>query len=330
MLRLKRAKYRCIKVRKMKSIYSKERSTISSSVYNKMGVGLGNFDGLHIGHMALINTLIRESKLNGLSSTVYTFTKHPENILRKKLFTPLLTTEFQKVELLSETALDYVFFEEFDENFSRMKPEEFVRDVLVKKLKMKLAVAGFHYHFGYKGEGDIALLRELGKKYGYKVIVIPPIKIDNQVVSSTKICNKVSKGEMEEVFKLLGRQYSITAEVVSGRRIGNTIGFPTANINPEGYLILPKRGVYITKTLLDNNLYYSITNIGYNPTFEDLERMTVETHIIDFNADIYGKKIEVFFLKKIRDERKFDSVSELKEQISKDMSEAREFFGLND
>lgn len=296
---------------------------------NFTGIGLGNFDGLHIGHMALINTVIKESKLNSLDSVVYTFTKHPENILRKKLFTPLITTETKKVELLGETSLNYLYFDEFDESFSRMTPEAFVKEVLVGRLKMKLAVAGFDYKFGYNGQGDVNLLKQLGKKYFFKTIVIPPIKINNEIVSSTKIRQNIAKGDIDQVFKLLGRHYSITAEVVSGRRIGNTIGFPTANINPENYLILPHKGVYITKTLLDDKLYCSITNIGFNPTFEGQDTITVETHLIDFEGDIYGKKIEVFFLQKLRNEKKYSSVNELVEQIKIDMLKAREFLNLN-
>jgi riboflavin kinase / FMN adenylyltransferase len=296
---------------------------------NFTGIGLGNFDGLHIGHMALINTVIKESKLNSLDSVVYTFTKHPENILRKKLFTPLITTETKKVELLGETSLNYLYFDEFDESFSRMTPEDFVKEVLVGRLNMKLAVAGFDYKFGYNGQGDVNLLKELGKKYFFKTIIIPPIKINNEIVSSTKIRQNIAKGDIDQVFKLLGRHYSITAEVVSGRRIGNTIGFPTANINPENYLILPHKGVYITKTLLDDKLYGSITNIGFNPTFEGQDTVTVETHIIDFEGDIYGKKIEVFFLQKLRNEKKYSSVNELIEQIKIDMLKAREFLNIN-
>lgn len=292
------------------------------------GVGLGNFDGLHIGHMALINTLIRESQLNGLSSIVYTFMKHPENILRKKLITPLLLTEQKKIALLSETPLDYLYFDEFNEEFSRLSPEEFVRDVLINKLHIKLAVVGYDYKFGYKGQGEIPLLKELGKKYGFRVIVISAIKCDNQIISSTKIRECIINGELDTSYKLLGRNYSITAEVVSGRRIGNTIGFPTANIHPERFLVLPANGVYITKTLLDGKLYNSMTNVGYNPTFEDVKQKTVETHIIDFNQDIYGKKIEVFFLKKLRNEIKFKSVECLIQQIAKDMLETKEFFDI--
>ena len=306
------------------------RSANNFEFNGSTGIGLGNFDGLHIGHMALINTLVKESKLRNLSSVVYTFTKHPENIIRKKLFTPLLSTESKKIELLSETKLEYLYFDEFDENFSRMSPHAFIRDVLVGKLKIKLAVAGLDYRFGYRGEGTVDLLAELGDKYNYRTIIVPPIKVGDDIVSSTKIRNSISKGNMSEVFKLLGRHYTITAEVVSGRRIGNTIGFPTANIHPESYLILPRRGVYITKTLLDGKLYRSITNIGYNPTFEDVNRLTVETHIIDFEGDIYGKKIEVFFLAKIRNEKKFKGIEELKEQIKRDISYAGEFFDLND
>jgi len=292
------------------------------------GVGLGNFDGLHIGHMALINTLIREAQLNGLSSIVYTFTKHPENILRKKLITPLLLTEQKKIDLLRETSLDYLYFDEFNEEFSRLLPEEFVKYVLINKLHIKLAVVGYDYRFGYKGQGEIPLLKELGKKYGFKVVVLPAIKCDNEIISSTKIRKSIINGELETSYKLLGRNYSIIADVVSGRRIGNTIGFPTANIHPEAFLVLPVNGVYITKTLLDGKLYNSITNVGYNPTFEDSKEKTVETHLIDFNQDIYGKKIEVFFLKKIRDEKKFDSVESLIQQIAKDMQEAKEYLSI--
>lgn len=292
------------------------------------GVGLGNFDGLHIGHMSLINILIRESKLNGFKSVVYTFSKHPENILRKKLFTPLLTKESKKIELLGETALDCLYFDEFDEEYSRMTPEEFVKKILVDKLNVKMTVAGYDYKFGYKGEGNVALLKELGIKYKFKVIVIPSIKIDDEVVGSTGIRRYISKGDMDRVFNLLGRHYSVTAEVICGRRVGNTIGFPTANISPEGYLILPKNGVYITKTLYEGQLYKSITNIGFNPTFEEEKKLTVETHLIDFEKDIYGKKIEVFFLKKIRDEKKFSSIEELKARIKYDMSKARAFFDI--
>lgn len=292
------------------------------------GVGLGNFDGLHIGHMALINTLISESKILNLDSIIYTFRKHPENIMRKKLFTPLITTVKKKIELLGQTPLNFLYFDEFTEEFSRLSPEAFVKNILIDMLKAKLVVTGFNYRFGYKGQGDVDLLKKLGDSMGFKVVVIPPIKTDNDVVSSTSIRNNLSKGNMAKVFKMLGRHYSITGEVVGGRRIGNTIGFPTANILPEEYLILPLSGVYITRTLLDGKFYYSVTNIGVNPTFEALKRATVETHILNFDEDIYGKNIEVFFMSRLRGEKKFKDKEELVEQMKEDTQKAREFFGI--
>ena len=222
----------------------------NSIIKGSTGIGLGNFDGLHVGHMHLINTLISECKLNSLDSVVYTFVKHPENILRKKLFTPLLTSINKKTELLEKTRLDYLCFDEFDEDYSRMKPETFVSEILVGKLHMKLAVSGFNYRFGYKGEGDDEMLKELGHKYDFKTIIIPPIKINNEVVSSTVVRQNVVKGNMDKVFDLLGRHYSITGIVEKGKKIGSKIGFPTANIHPEEYLLMPSEGVFYNKNIV--------------------------------------------------------------------------------
>jgi riboflavin kinase/FMN adenylyltransferase len=310
----------------MEVIYNTSGSNV---VKRPTGVGLGNFDGLHIGHMTLINTLISESKFIGLDSVVYTFSKHPENMLRKELFTPLLTTVSKKIQLLGETSLSYMYFDEFNETFSRMKPESFVKNVLVDKLNIRLAVAGFDYRFGYKGQGDVKLLEKLGKKYNYTVIVIPPVKIDNEVVSSTLIRSNVAKGNMDRVFKLLGRHYSITGKVQNGRRIGSTLGFPTANIHPERYLTLPQKGVYITKTLIDGELYEGVTNVGSNPTVSEQNFVSIETHIFDFDKDIYGEDIEVFFISKVRSEKKFKSKDELVKQVNKDIQAAKDFFYMN-
>lgn len=290
------------------------------------GVGLGNFDGLHVGHMTLINTLISESKLLGLKSILYTFTKHPENILRKSLITPLITTEWKKIQLLKGTDLDVAYFDEFNEDFSRLSPEEFVKNLLVDRLKIKLAVVGFDYRFGYRGQGDVPLLKTLGKKYGFKVVMIHPIKVDDEVVSSTIIRKAILRGDMDSVFKLLGRHYSVTGKVQQGKQIGNKIGFPTANLYPEDYLVLPHTGIYITKTLIDGVLYSSVTNVGYNPTFERLEKTSVETHILDFDKDIYDNRIEVFFISRIRGEKKFHSKEDLIGQIAKDILVAKDFF----
>jgi|LSQX01.1.fsa_nt_gb riboflavin kinase/FMN adenylyltransferase len=291
-----------------------------------LGVGLGNFDGLHIGHIALINALINECKVNDLDSMVYTFAKHPENILKKKLATPLLITVEKKAELLNSLPLDYLFYEDFDESFSKMQPEDFVKDILVNNFNIKLAMAGFDYTFGYKGRGNADMLKKLGEKYNFRVIIIPPIKINDEIISSTLIRKYLAKGDMEKTFFLLGRHYSVTGVVKSGHRIGSRLGFPTANINPEDYLILPASGVYITKTSIDGKLYKSITNIGTAPTIKNEgNKVNIETHILDFNENIYEENIEVFFIKKIRDEKKFNNKEELIQQIKSDILMAKNY-----
>jgi len=310
----------------LKVFYGNENKVFSD---NYTAVGLGNFDGLHVGHMALVNTLISEAKINGFQSVIYTFTKHPENILRKKLFTSLLTTEQKRIQLLSETALDCVYFDEFNESYSRMSPEDFVKKVLLEKLNARLVIAGFNYHFGYMGQGDAQLLKAMGKKFGFNVIIIPPVMVNNEVASSTAIRKYVRMGKMENVFRLLGRHYSITGVVTEGKCRGRRIGFPTANIHPEKYLVLPKNGVYITKTLYEGEFYNSLTNIGSNPTFGDMSEVSVETHIINFDKNIYRSNIEVFFLSHLRNEIKFKDARELTEQIQKDIQTARNYFGLS-
>lgn len=308
---------------RMKVIYgSKDKKVF----LNPTGVGLGNFDGLHVGHMELVNTLISESKSSSLNSVVYTFTKHPENIIRKSLITPLITTFEKKVELLERTDLDYLYFDKFDENFSRMKPEEFVKSILVEKLNIKLAVAGEDYRFGYKGQGNTDLLYKLGESYGFRVLIIPPVKIDDNVVSSTLIRKYILKGSMDKVQRFLGRFYSIKGKVMHGKKLGRKLGFPTANLNPEEYLVLPNDGVYITETMIEGKRYKSVTSIGKNPTVDQSGKTNIETYILDFNDDIYGKDIEVFFVSRLRGEKKFSSLEELVSQIKKDVLQTKEYF----
>jgi riboflavin kinase/FMN adenylyltransferase len=286
-------------------------------------VGLGNFDGLHLGHMTLINTLIKEARSEGIRSIVYTFKQHPENVLVKDRSLPLLNSRGKKVELLSGTGLDLLYFDEFDEQYSRIEPEDFVRDILVNRLEARIVVAGFNYRYGHKGKGGLELLEELGNRYGYKLIVIPPVRIDGEVVSSTLIRDLLIAGNIQTAEKYLGRYYSLTGTVRSGDRRGSALGFPTANLLPENHLVIPARGVYLTKTKIDGTPFNSISNIGIKPTFGDAGQVTVETHILDYSNDIYGKNIELFFIDKIRDEMKFSSVEQLKEQVARDISLAR-------
>jgi len=303
------------------------RSNNDISSFHRTGVGLGNFDGLHIGHMALINILISESKLNGLQSIVYTFTSHPDNIINKNKRTPSLMTLEKKEQILGQLPLDYLYLEEFNENFAKMKPVDFVKNILVDKLKIKLAVAGFDYTFGYKGEGNTNLLKKLGEQYGFKTIIVPPIKINDEIISSTSIREYISKGKMEEAFYMLGRPYSITGIVETGYKLGSKLGFPTANITPAPYLLLPSFGVYLTRTLIDGKLYNSITNIGIKPTLELSDpKVCIETHILNFSDNIYNKLIEIYFFSKLRDEIKFKDKDELANQVKSDIVNATSLF----
>jgi riboflavin kinase / FMN adenylyltransferase len=290
------------------------------------GVVLGNFDGVHIGHRMLIENLIYQCKVEGLYSLLYTFNTHPHHVLRKNIMNYLLLMNHKKIEILSATGLDGVYFENFDASFSQLSPEVFVKEVLVERFGVKLVVVGENYRFGHKGSGDIRLLKELGNMLGFKVQGLPLLHLGEEIVSSTNIRQNLHLGNLEKVFSLLGRYFSIRAIVQHGDKIGRKLGYPTANILPSDSLALPKTGVYITKTLVGEKYHNSITNIGYNPTIADNKRISVETHIFDFNQDIYGKEIEVQFLSRVRGEIKFAGLEQLKEQMRLDCLFARENF----
>ncbi len=296
------------------------------TIKQNTGVGLGNFDGLHIGHMALINTLISECRLNGLHSVVYTFNKHPDHRLRKTLISPLITTNEQKTRLLSSTDLDTLCYQDFDEDFSRLSPEEFIRKILIERLKIRLAVVGFNYHFGYMGRGDVEYLKKSGDKYGFRVIVVPPVKVNAEIVSSTLIRNYVKRGNIDRVFQLLGRHFSLHGTVVGGRRIGRTLGFPTANILAHPEMVVPANGVYITKTKFEDKWINSITNVGIAPTIRDENLFSIETHLLDYDGDLYGKAIEVCFIQKLRGEKRFENVEALKAQVALDLKKTRSYW----
>lgn len=292
------------------------------------GVGLGNFDGLHIGHMALIHTLVHECRMSGLSPAVFTFTKHPDHILRKNLYQPLITSLAHKTDILSRLDLEWLCLQEFDEAFSQLRAEDFVRDLLIGKLHAKLVVVGFNYRFGYLGEGDTALLRRMGERHGFRVLVVPPVQVNDEVVSSTLIRSYIGKGDMEHVFQLLGRHFSIPGIVSDGRRIGRQIGFPTANLYPDPDMAIPAFGVYITRTRSGNAWHDSVTSIGLAPTVRTDGSFSIETHLLGFREDLYGKPIEVAFLSRLRGEVRFDGVEALKEQIARDIVAARDYFAL--
>ncbi|MBR5229933.1 MAG: bifunctional riboflavin kinase/FAD synthetase [Firmicutes bacterium] len=290
-------------------------------------VALGKFDGVHAGHQVLISKAVKKAKELGLKSSVFTFSNHPKNLIPGQKPVKNIIYQEEKAELIEKLGVDYLFNIEFTKEFMQTTPEGYIRNFLVDKFNAKDIFCGFNYRFGFKAAGDGNFLRACSKKYGYNVNQIEPVIIDGDVVSSTLIRGLIMAGEMEECAKYLGRVYDIGGEVVVGNRLGKSIGFPTSNITLDESMVLPPNGVYVTYCLYNGVRYPSITNVGVKPTIGEFKK-NMETHIFNFDKELYGKKIKIEFLKKTRDEVKFNGVEELSAQIEKDCNEAREYHGL--
>ncbi len=284
-------------------------------------IALGSFDGLHVGHLSLIYKVVEVAQKNSGKSMVFTFKNHPRAFINKENAPKLLMSNERKIELLENNKVDIVCFKEFNDEFMQITPKEFI-EYLIFTYNAKGFVVGFNFKFGYKNLGDVELLRELQNEYGYELCVMEPCTYKNEVISSTRIRKALESGEVSDAYEMLSIPYSLSGEVVHGRQIGRTIGFPTANLKYDEKFVLPKIGVYYTNIKVNNNIYKGITSVGKNPTVEG-KSLTVETYILDFNEDIYGKEIEVSFIRKIRDEKKFNGLKELKEQLEKDKSFAK-------
>lgn len=280
-------------------------------------IALGNFDGVHVGHKKLILNMVEASKDLGLKESVLLFDNHTKGIINGK--SPMcLTSNVQKEEILKKLGVEIIYSIDFDENLMKLQPEEFVKNILVDKLNTKLVVVGFDYRFGHKASGNVETLKELGSQYGFKVIVLEPIYIENIIVSSTKIRELIIEGNLELANAMLGRNYQIIGNVIPGNKIGRTLGFPTANLELNSNYIIPKQGVYRTKTILDEKTYLSATSVGYNPTFAN-DNIKIECHIIDFDKKIYDEIIYIDFIEYLRGEIKFDHIEDLINQIDIDI-----------
>jgi riboflavin kinase/FMN adenylyltransferase len=293
--------------------------------YKNAVITIGNFDGVHLGHQALFHNLIEKAiALNG-TSIAMTFEPHPIRVLKKNNHPPLITLYEQKVELIEKAGLDVLICIPFTQEFAAIPAKEFVEDILVKRIGIKAIAVGEDYTFGKNREGNLALLKTLGNQCGFEVILIDELHISNtypERISSTKIRELVMAGKVAESKKLLGRYYQIRGKVEVGRdRGGKLLGFPTANINLYDELS-PKIGVYAVTVECEGEKFKGVANIGYSPTFDDCI-FTVEAHLLDFKENIYGQKIRVNFIDRLRDEKKFSNISELSEQIKKDIIKAR-------
>ncbi len=296
--------------------------------FTRAVITIGNFDGVHIGHQALFHEVIEKAEAIGGTSVAMTFEPHPLRVLKQNNHPPLITLYEQKSELIGRTGIDALICVPFTLEFAALTARQFVRDLLVNKIGVKAIVVGEDYSFGKNREGNIDLLKTYAAEYGFEVIVAAWIKSARALadrISSTKIRQLVMDGKMEQAEKMLGRNYQIRGKVVTGRdRGGKLLGIPTANINLHDELC-PKTGIYAVTVECADTQYRGVANIGYSPTFDDHE-FTVEVHILDFNDNIYGKSIRVNFIERIRDEIKFANISELIDQIKRDIAAAREIF----
>lgn len=289
---------------------------------------IGNFDGVHKGHLVLFDKVKDRAKAIGGQSAVMTFEPHPIRVVKPGNGPPLITPTKQKLDLISNSGIDLILCIPFTHQFASISAEEFVQDILVDRLGIKEIVVGYDYTFGFKRQGNIRLLQEMGNRLGFKVHVVDPIRLDNALVSSTSIRELVQEGNLSEAKKLLGRDYQICGTVVKGKnRGGRLLGFPTANLKLIDELI-PKGGVYAVTVIINDKTHYGVTNIGYNPTFGE-EALSVETHLMDFSGDILGETIRVNFIKRLRDEKTYGSVEELADQIALDVQEAKELFKIS-
>lgn len=279
-------------------------------------IAIGNFDGIHKGHQKMLKTLKSVAYELGVPSVVYTFLEHPVNLLCKEKFKGVIYTNEKKEKLISGIGIHTLFFEDFLK-VSNLTPEEFVQEILVDKFKISAAVIGENGKFGKGGAGDAEVLKELGEKYGFSVHIVSSLMIDNEVCSSTYIRNKITSGEVDVAENFLGRPYSVAGVVVGDKHLGKSYGYPTANLIPDECVIKLKRGVYGTNVKVGEKSYKAITNVG-TTSFDDEKTERIESHILDFNENLYEKTIEVEFLYYMRDFKSFLSTDELKIQLDED------------
>lgn len=284
-------------------------------------ITIGTFDGVHIGHQEILKNLISQSKKK--NSVILTFFPHPRMVLQKGGDLKLLTTLQEKTDLLEKTGLDYLVIEPFTKEFSRLTALDFVRNTLIQQLKLKKLIIGYDHQFGRNREGNLEQLKEYGAIYNFKVEEIPAQDIKDIAVSSTKIRKALTEGDIEKANNYLGYEYLLTGTVVHGRGLGKQYNYPTLNIHiKEAYKLIPKAGVYIIKTNFNNQNLFGIMNIGNRPTV-DGKNQTIEVHLLDFDADIYGENIQVQLTYRLRDEQKFDTIDHLFTQIKEDEKQAR-------
>lgn len=281
-------------------------------------VTIGTFDGVHLGHRKILERITNNAKNTGLKSTVLTFFPHPRMVLQKDVDIKLLNTLEEKKQILESLGLDYLIIHPFTKQFSRLSAIDFVRDILVNNIKAKRIIIGYDHRFGRNRNANIKDLISFGNTFDFEVEEIPAQEIEDVSVSSTKIRRALLDGDVETANSYLSYAYMLTGIVKKGRGLGRDFGFPTANLHiPEEYKLIPKNGAYVVKSHLEGKDYFGMMNIGFNPTV-DGSKKSIEVNFFEFDGNLYEKKIQVELLHRIRDEHKFNSIEELKEQLKKD------------
>lgn len=287
-------------------------------------VALGNFDGIHKGHQQIISRTVKEAEAAGLKSAIFTFSNHTSTLLKDVPPVKNILYADEKIRLLEGMGVDYMFNIPFTKEILNMSPVDFIDRILVDKFNIREAYCGFNYRFGYRAAGNPEVLMKVGLARGFGIHVQEAYEIDGIVVSSTYIRRLIEDGRMEECTRFMGRMYSIGGEIVKGNMLGRTIGFPTCNTVVDSSMVTPPNGVYITMCTIDGIRRPSITNVGVKPTVGTYEK-NIETHIFNFDEDVYGREIRVDFIKHTRGEKKFDGIEALKNQIGQDCIQAKAY-----
>jgi riboflavin kinase/FMN adenylyltransferase len=286
---------------------------------------LGNFDGVHLGHQAILRRTLAFARERRARAGLLTFHPHPARVLAPEKAPPLLVPLRGKIELLAASGIDFVWIARFSRPFSQMSPEGFVRDYMLARVDLAGMVVGDNVSFGYKRAGNASVLRELGARFGFEVEVVGPVLREDTRVSSTAVRTAVARGDADAAARLLGRPHAVWGRVEGGARRGREIGFPTANLRPSGGL-LPADGVYAVRAATGGTVHAGVANVGFRPTFEE-HRRTLEVHLFDFDRDLYRQRMRVDFVARLRDEVRFSSVDALVRQINRDVDQARRALG---
>jgi len=299
--------------------------TDNAAIQRPTVLTLGVFDGLHLGHQLIMKTVVARAGAVKAVPTVITFEPHPRAVLHPEQAPPLLQTFDQKMEALAVLGIEQTIVIHFDHAFSQIRAEDFLREVVVDRLHAKEVYLGRGFFFGHNREGNIELLRHVSQQLGFVADEVPEVRLRGRRIGSTVIRQLLADGRVNLARRMLGRPYGVEGPVARGDARGVGLGFPTANVQPHNRVI-PRRGVYVTSTLIEGQWRRSVTNIGVRPTFGDALEPSVETHLMNWSGDLYGDVLRVRFLHRLREEKKFASIDELKNQIGRDVARAQKYF----